>query len=268
MTKSLVVCPSCEREVPQGKFCNICGSELPQVAPPDIPEDIDEVDVTDGIVSIDEIDLPELSSMPHFDVTIEDIPREAAVVLLARAELEVIDHELDRIISQTKATRQALTLQQANRDVLVARAEKLRVDFEEAKSRKQDLLAVKHNLRLEQILKDLDRQEARFEKLRAIEGSVDKDVYNEQRVEILHQIKTLRDALKSAIKEAKKWTKGINKTLKSLEKETSRVDARFKIGDISRDAYDIQRYTLQRSIKIVKGGQRRLDALLSLAEKK
>jgi hypothetical protein len=117
-------------------------------------------------------------------------------------------------------------------------------------------------------LKELDKQELRFEKLEAIEGSVDKDVYKEQRIEITQQIKTLRDALKDAIKESKKWTKGIKKTLKTLGKETSRVDAKFKIGDISRDAYDIQSYNLKRSIKIVEGVQRRLDALLSRAEKK
>jgi DnaJ-domain-containing protein 1 len=264
MTKSLVVCPSCEREVPEGKFCNICGAELPEMAPPEVPDEVSQDEVT----SVEEYPVLESSSMPHFDMTIEDVPHEAAVILLARAELEVIDQELDRIINQTKATRQALTLQQADRDVLVERAEKLRVDFDEAKSRKQELLAVKHNLRLEHILKELDKQELRFEKLEAIEGSVDKDVYKEQRIEITQQIKTLRDALKDAIKESKKWTKGIKKTLKTLGKETSRVDAKFKIGDISRDAYDIQSYNLKRSIKIVEGVQRRLDALLSRAEKK
>ncbi|MGQ4911442.1 MAG: hypothetical protein ACP6KW_04670 [Candidatus Thorarchaeota archaeon] len=265
MTKSLVVCPSCGREVPEGVYCNICGSELTAVSPPEPP-----LESTGEMTPIreEEEDLLESTSLPHFGVTIEGVPSDAAAVLLSRAELEVIDSELDRIIRQTKATRQALTLQQADRKVLMERAERLRQEFEETKSRKGELLELKQTLRLEQILQELNRQEKRLEKLQAIEGSVDKEVFNEQRVEILQQIKALRDALKSARKDAKKWTKGLEKTLKSLNKEVSRVDARFKIGDIQRREYDSRMYELRRNILIVEGSRKRLDTLLIEAKNK
>ena len=107
-----------------------------------------------------------------------------------------------------------------------------------------------------------------MEKLEAISGTVDKDVYKEQRVEILHSIKELRMNLKQSIKTAKKWVKGIKKTLKKLDKDVSRVEAKFKIGDISRDTYDSSISRLKRGIRIVEGGQERLVSLLRIAEKR
>ena len=97
---------------------------------------------------------------------------------------------------------------------------------------------------------------------------MDKEVYREQRVEILQTIKDLRSNLKETIKTGKKWSKGINKTLKILDKEMSRLDAKFKIGDISRPKYEISKIKLERGIKVVTGGQKRLDELLKLAGKR
>ena len=57
-------------------------------------------------------------------------------------------------------------------------------------------------------------------------------------------------------------------TLKKLDKDVSRVEAKFKIGDISRDNYDSSISRLRRSIRIVEGGQERLKSLLRIAEKR
>jgi type I site-specific restriction endonuclease len=206
--------------------------------------------------------------LPHFDISIEDMEPEASVVLLSRSELDVVDMELDSIIERTKATRQALQLQQADKQVLTSRAEELRLEFEKTKSRRRELAAVSAPLVLEQLLAALDRDENRLEKLEAISNTVDKGVYKEQRDEILHSIKELRESLKTAIKTTKKWLKGIKKTLKNLDKEVSRIEAKFKIGDISRDSYDSNKAQLERSIRIVEGGQERLISLLRIAEKR
>ncbi|MFW9810543.1 MAG: hypothetical protein ACFFE6_14285, partial [Candidatus Thorarchaeota archaeon] len=207
-------------------------------------------------------------SYPHFDVTISDMEYEAAIVLLARAELEVVDLELDILIDKTKATRQALQLKQANKSVLTIRAEELRSEFEKTKNRRRELKMVKEKLVLEQLLEALDIHEGRLSKLEDISGTVDKDVYNEQRSEIIDTLKELRKNLKNAIKTAKKWINGINKTLKRLEKEISRVNAKFRIGDVSRDTYEITKYRFERNIRIVEGGKERLTTLVRLAEKR
>lgn len=266
MSEPHVTCPFCGMEVPEGSFCKICGKPLDTEVPlnsPEVEPQFEEDMEPYGPP-------PELEKMvlPHFDVTIEDMEHEAVVVLLSRSELEVVDLELDTIIERTKATRQALQLQQADKQILTVRAEELRDEFEKTKSRRRELTAVSAPLVLEKLLDALDKDEERLAKLEAISGTVDKDVYKEQRVEILNSIKELRGNLKQAIKTAKQWVKGIKKTLKKLDKEISRVEAKFKIGDISRDSYDSSIARLKRSIRIVEGGQKRLISLLRIAEKR
>lgn len=260
MPELLVTCLSCGLEVPEGKYCKICGEPLPESEIENtIEQDLNLSEV---------IQETELVSLPHFDVTIENMHSEAAAVLLAHAELVVIDKELNRIIEKTKATRQALQLKQADKTVITVRAETLRAEFEEMKTRRRELISVKNKLVLEQILENLDKHEGRLAKLEEIAGTVDKEVYGEQRVEILQTIKDLRSNLKEAIKTGKKWAKGIKKTLKIFDKEMSRINAKFKIGDISRSKYETSKAKLEREIKIITGGQKRLDELLELAGKR
>jgi hypothetical protein len=266
MPEPLVQCPSCGLQVPEGKFCKLCGeplilSEIEPVQELDLGEDQD-------LNFSEEIQEMEPATLPHFEVTIEGMSYEAGAILLAHSELIVIDDELDKIIEKIKATRQALQLQQADKSVLTARAETLRSEFEKTKSRRRELISVKEKLVLEQILEALDKHENRLTKLEEISGTVDKEVYKEQRIEILETIKELRDNLKNAIKTGKKWARGIDKTLKMLDKEMSRLDARFKIGDVSRPKYEASKNKFERTIKIVTGSKRRLDELLKLAGKK
>ncbi|MFW9817947.1 MAG: hypothetical protein ACFFEW_18725, partial [Candidatus Thorarchaeota archaeon] len=258
-----VTCPFCNMEVPDGRFCKLCGKPLhPGDTPSPEPSDVEEPEMP-----IDLEPTPK-TSYPHFDVTIADMEYEAAIVLLARAELEVVDLELDILIDKTKATRQALQLQQADKSVLTTRAEELRSEFEKTKTRRRELKAVGTPFVLEQLIEALDTHESRLSKLDSISGTVDKDVYNEQRTEIVATLKELRKNLKNAIKAAKKWDGGIKKTLKDLEKEISRVNAKFKIGDISRDTYESSKYRLERNIRILKGGRAKLEALIRQAEKR
>lgn len=261
MSRNLVLCPNCGQEVPERKYCNICGSELPTKAPPDPPTETLRVD--DGLEESDESTGFE---MPPFDVIVEDMPAKAAAILLSRVELEVINGELERVINHTKATRQALRLKQADREVLTKRAEELKEEFERLRERKQSLTKVRAVLQLESLLNDFDHQEKRLVKLKEIEGSVDKDVFREQRAEIIEKMESLKYGLKRAVNDAKKWRKGITKTERKLEKELSRLDAKHKIGDISRHTYDSSTYRTRRSMRLLKGGANRLDNLLERAK--
>ncbi len=265
MSEPIVTCPFCNLEVPDGRYCKFCGKPFhsDDSTQSETPDYIDDEELTP-------LDVEPVTkvSYPHFDVTISDMEYEAAIELLAKAELEVVDLELDILIDKTKATRQALQLQQADKTVLTARAEELRAEFEKTKNRRRELKAFENPLTLEQLLEALDTHEGRLSKLESISGTVDKDVYNEQRTEIIGTLKELRGNLKNAIKTAKKWVNGIKKTLKRLEKEISRVNAKFRIGDISRDTYESSKYRLERNIRIVDGGKARLIALLRLAEKR
>ncbi|NHI89457.1 MAG: hypothetical protein EAX87_08040 [Candidatus Thorarchaeota archaeon] len=266
MSDPLITCPSCGSEVPEGRFCKICGKPLTAEVPPD-SSDI-ESRPEEAPTPTAPVQEPEPVALPHFDITIEDMEQQAAIVLLSRSELKVVDLELDSIIDRTKATRQALQLQQADKQVLTMRAEELRKEFEKTKNRRRELAAVSSSLVLEKILEALDNDEARLAKLEEISGTLDKGVYKEQRAEILHSIKESRNNLKTAIKNAKTWLKGIKKTLKRLDKEVSRIEARFKIGDIPRNSYDSSKTRLERNIRIVEGGREQLISLLRIAEKR
>lgn len=266
MPELLVTCPSCGLEVPEGKYCKLCGELLPQSEIETAKEN--EIELEQDLDYSAETQEDQPTSLPHFEVTIENMHYDAAAILLAHAELIVINAELDRMIEKIKATRQALQLQQADKAVLTVRAEALRTEFERMKTRRRELVSVKNKLVLEQVLEALDKHEERLTKLEEIEGTVDKEVYKEQRVDILQTIKDLRSNLKEAIKTGKKWSKGIKKTLKILDKEMSRLDAKFKIGDISRPKYETSKIKLERGIMVVTGGQKRLDELLKLAGKR
>jgi len=266
MPEPLVECPSCGLEVPEGKFCKLCGEPLTLSEIEPIQEhDVEEEQEQNFSEEIQEIE-PE--SLPHFEIAIEGMSYEAGAILLAQSELVVIDEELDKIIEKIKATRQALQLQQADKAVLTARTETLRSEFEKTKARRRELTSVKGKLVLEQLLEALDKHEDRLTKLEEISGTVDKDVYKEQRIEILETLKELRSNLKNAIKTGKKWEKGLSKTLKILDKEMSRLDAKFKIGDVSRPKYETSKGKIERAIMVVTGGQKRLGELLKLAGKK
>ncbi|MFW9957690.1 MAG: hypothetical protein ACFFCT_06440 [Candidatus Odinarchaeota archaeon] len=270
MPKPLIECPFCDREVPDGKYCNLCGEELHPGDSRNVPnsEDLPTNHTTEVVEGPKEDTSSESISPPHFDMVIQDMPFDAAVVLLSSAELVVLDDELDRIIEQTKATRQALQLRQADKAILTARTEVLREEFERAKQRKRELTSVKEKLALESILEALDKHEARLSKLEGIAGTLEKDVYEEQRIEILQTIKELRTSLKDAIKIGQKWSKGIKNTLKALRKDMNRLDAKFKIGDISREKYESSKTRMERGIRIIEGGQERLDELLEQTKKR
>jgi len=267
MPEPLIECPSCGQEVPEGRFCKLCGGLLPTVdnANPPLEIEVQTEDLSDSNMTIEE---DVTSSLPHFEIVIDDMDYESSVILLSRAELEVIDDELDRIVEKTRATRQALQLQQADKAVLTLRAETLRAEFERLKQRKGELIAVKQKLILQTILEGLNKHEERLTKLKAIEGALDKDVYNEQHEEIVRIIKELRSNLKDSIKLGKKWMKGIKKTIKALQKEISRLDAKYKIGDLSRSSYEDSTSKIERAMLILEGGQKRLDELLTIAMKR
>lgn len=267
MPEPLIKCPSCGHEVPEGKFCRLCGEPIPLI---EIKKSIEESTSSNDEISTDKEENLDVTkpSLPHFEITIDDIDYESSAILLSKAELEVIDDELDRIIGQTKATRQALQLQQADRDVLIVRAESLRNEFESFKQRKRELTTITQKLVLEQILDAIDKHDERLSKLDEVSGTLDKEVYIEQREEILGILRELKSNLKNIVKTSKKWSKGIKKTLKTLDKEMSRLDAKFKIGDISRSKYEESRKKLERAIRVIEGGQRNLDELLDIAMKR
>jgi len=270
MSRALVVCPSCGAEVAHARFCTSCGKPLSGVSRldgstvsslPTTPTDL----LPSVLTAASNADK---QPIPDFGVTVEDMDQRALSVLMAKAELEVIDRDLDELIRQIQATRQALSLKNADRVVLTARAETLRAVLDRTKSRRAELMSIKGPLTIETVLSELASEESKLSKLEQLEGSVDAQVYDEQYEDLIASIKKLKKELKGAVKEACEWLKGMSKKTKELRREASRLDARHKIGDISTKVFEESRSKVDRSIEVLEGGQRALETILTMAERK
>ncbi|UCH04852.1 MAG: hypothetical protein JSW05_01460 [Candidatus Thorarchaeota archaeon] len=263
MSEALVTCPSCGMEVPEGSFCKSCGKPL-------IVTDEDILDSKDLGAPADLG--PPMEDGPieavQFGMTVEGMDQREFVTLMARAELEVIRKELDSLVEQIQATRQALKLRHADKAILTSRAEDLRNTFDKTKRRREELSDFRGDLRLERAVKTLDELEEKHFKLEEMEGTLDKSVYKEQKKKIADAIKSLRKSFKSSIKDAENWLKSMNKTSRTLQRDGSRLEAQHRIGDVSAGKYETARAGVERSLKILEIGRSILDEVLVDAKKR
>ncbi len=259
MPKRLVVCPACGLDVPPGEFCKFCGEILPSGTEIHHSGKLDDVEDTSS-------DIAFTDSLPEFNFNIQGVEKKTLAILLAHAELGVINRELDRLIQQTRATRQALSLEHADRAVLTARAEKLRKSLEMMKDRRRVLLEVKGMVPLERTTQDLKRFEGKLVKLDEIVDSLDSVVYEEQRRELVEEVKQLKTRLKSQLNESKGWVKEMESRSKDIQRDMSRLDAKFKIGDISDTEYTSAKYKLERTISIIDGALVGLEEIIEAAK--
>ena len=275
MSKSLIVCGNCGLEVPQGNFCKICGEPLqedteqvPSVIDPNesISEQIRNDSIIDGVTETTSEPEPEI--LPDFGFQIDGMDKKSFSILFSKAELTVVDVELDDLIEKIKSTRQALNLDHADLDLLTERAERLRSAFESTKSRRNELTNVSGKLPIVMNLNELELFETKLSRLEDAKDSLDSLVYDEQRDQILRAIKRLRQGLKIAIKKSKDWMKGMAKKTKDLNREGSRYDAKFKIGDISEKKYEEAMRKIKRQIRIIEIGRKSLDEEIRIADKK
>lgn len=257
MEDKTIICTSCGSDVPEGKFCKDCGSEM-----------LPSVEI--GIGSIHEPIETTVDSqderLPNFDFSVEDMDFFSQAILFSRAELELLSKELDELIDRIRATRQALQLKQADTGILAERAETLKFQLGSAKKRRTELSRVKKRLKIEEIYETLLEFKSKREKLIELKGTIDSKVFNEQRSAIEENIDRIQRDLKAEIKISKNWHKSISKLIKELSREIDRLEARLKIGDISRSEYETRHRALKRSLNILHGGERILSEILVLVE--
>lgn len=271
MSDDLVVCPSCELAVPDGRFCKFCGKPLHEGIP-DSNQD-DSADSSKSIVNdlfADEDDDDEVSSSvsyPDFHFRIDGMDPESMAILFSEVELVTLDKNLDILIHEISATRQALDLEHADKELLAARAQSLRTAFDTTKTRRTELRETQGILPLRRALTSLEKQVAKYEKLKEVKKKIDESIYEEEKTKILLRIKSFRKDLKSSLKISRQWLKGMKSESKRLRREKSRLEAKLKIGDISQTAYDIKMKETVRSLEIIEGGRETLEKVVRLAEK-
>jgi chromosome segregation ATPase len=204
----------------------------------------------------------------QFGMTVEGMDQREFVILMSRSELEVIRKELDALVDQIQATRQALKLKHADKAILTARAEDLRAAFHKTKKRREELSDFRGDLHLERAVKTLDELKEKRSKLEEMKGTLDKSVYKEQKKKIADAIKNVEKGFKSSIKDAENWLKSMSKTSRTLQQDGSRLEARHRIGDVSPRQYETERAGVERSLKTLEIARSILDEVLVDAKKK
>ncbi len=266
---NLVDCPHCSAKVPSGRFCSECGKPLNK-AVDDEPEAVLEAHRAELDKIYEEIEEPHISehlSYPEFQFSIDGMDSQTMAIIFARAEMKVLDEELDRIIAEISSTRHALDLEHADKDLLISRARDLRHELDEAKSRRAKLRSVEGEIPLKNTLSQLMIQTAKLEKLKSAEKTLDPVVFQEEKKRLQMKIKYLQKDLVSALKTSKQWLKSMDNEIKRLRREISRLDAKLKIGDVSQTAYDSMNRELSKAISIIEGGKRSLEETITLAKK-
>jgi DNA repair exonuclease SbcCD ATPase subunit len=246
MSDEYIECPSCKVIVPIGRFCKSCGEGL-IVSPPVSPlKETSVPETTEPIIPEEEVP----TNLPDFGMTVPGMDNLAFARVMSRAELSVIQKELDLLIKQIQATRQALQLQHADKTLLTARAEQLRTTFDKTKSRRAELSSGTGKLAVEKVYASFKEHEEKLAKLEAAEDSLDSAIYKEQRERLITTLKTLKKELKNSIKTAEKWHKNMKKARRNIEKDSSRLDAQHKIGDISTMAREMLDEIIEKAKKM------------------
>lgn len=272
VTDESVVCPHCGLDAPAGRFCKFCGKPL---------TDDEEVVSSDAAVSDDaaraELDAiynddeqahaPARTSYPQFPFSIHGMDDQNMAILFSKSELRVLDKELDRLIAEISSTRQALDLQNADKEMLMVRAQNLRKVLSETKARREKLRSVEGELLITRVLSQLTEQTTKLEKLKKAEKSLDEVVFDEEKKKLEFRVKTLEKDLKDVIKTSKRWIKDMDTEIKRLDRELNRLDAKLKIGDVSQSAYDAKKRDLLKSTEIIERGKDSLEETIKLAEK-
>jgi hypothetical protein len=249
--------------VPIGRFCKSCGESL-IIAPPAAPP-IEAKSAESSEPIIPEEEVP--ANLPDFGLTVPGMDRLAFVRVMSRAELSLIQEELDLLIKKIQATRQALQLQHADKALLIARAEQLRISFDKTKSRREDLARGTGMLPLEKVHESFIEHEEKLVKLDAAEDSLDSGIYKEQREKLISTLKALKKELKNSIKMTEKWHKNMKKARRSLEKDSSRLDAKHKMGDMSASTYDDAKARIEKSLMVLDVAREMLDEIIENAKK-
>ena len=263
MANEHIVCPTCGMNVPDGRFCKFCGKPLhPEIDPNDEPKEHDTS--LELEISLEKPMHPEAT--PKFEFSVEGMSLRDQSLLLSKVELAVLAKELDTLIEQIRATRHALHLEHADKAKIALRAESLRKVLEKTKARRKELLAVTDRLDFEDLLLALEEKLSKLAMLEDLSGSIEQDVYDEKHDELQASIKSMKSQLKQHTKLAKDWIKAMEKKIKSLQKDLSRLTAQYKIGDISTSKFDKTKTSITRSITILDGGCRILQNLISQSE--
>jgi hypothetical protein len=120
---------------------------------------------------------------------------------------------------------------------------------------------------LEKVHTSFKEHEEKLAKLDAAEDSLDSAIYKEQREKLIATLKALKKELKNSIKVAEKWHRSMKKARRTIEKDSSRLDAKYKMGDMSASTYDEAKARIERSLMVLDVAREMLGEIIENAKK-
>ncbi|MFO7835641.1 MAG: hypothetical protein R6V83_03225 [Candidatus Thorarchaeota archaeon] len=186
--------------------------------------------------------------------------------LLSRAERIVLNRELDRLTEEIVATRQALQLENADKQFLADRAKELGDRLKHIKNRQRELEHTTGEILLEKMIKSTKRMHNNRPKLPGVFSSL-KDSSplktngfgkmdpSELDVELAKETDCMKGCIESLKDAAQK-----------LAKQEVQLRAKYDIGDISRSRFLTAHSEIRRNLAILKISEEILDQLACQAE--
>ena len=94
MSDEYIECPSCNSVVPLGRFCKSCGESLIVAPPAAPPKEATSSEPSEPLISEEEVP----PNLPDFGISVPGMDKLAFSRVMSRAELSVIQKDLDLLI--------------------------------------------------------------------------------------------------------------------------------------------------------------------------
>jgi hypothetical protein len=195
-----------------------------------------------------------------------DLNEKSRKALISRAEQIVLDRELDRLTEEIMATRQALKLENVDKQFLANRAKSLGDRLQHIKNKRRELETSPKRLPLENLIDFFNRPTSipsNFPGLSSSKGDESSytrdETFSRDRSEVRKQLNREMELVRESIRHLKH-------TIRELEEKETELLARYEIDDISRSRFTTVRNEIKKDLEILDVSQEILERLLREAE--
>jgi len=186
-----------------------------------------------------------------YEDVLSNLNEKSRKALISRAEQIVLDRELDRLTEEIMATRQALKLENADKQFLYNRAGCLATRLESIKNKRKSLGDFGNKLRIERLVGATEKLSHRRLKIPAEPGedrnSTPLNIHDLSKMDG----SDLKQYLEQEIEALERCIGSIDNAIRELRNKETELRARYDINSLSRSRYVAQRDDIRRETEIL-----------------
>lgn len=194
------------------------------------------------------------------------LDEESQKALFSKAERVVLSHELDKLTEEIVATRQALQLENADKQFLAGRAKELSDRLKSIKKRRRELENSTYELRLEKLIEIASKPNHARPKMPGISSSGEYEQSQDHDDFTTMGSSQFREVLDTEIEKVKASIDALENTAQQFMDQESELRAQYDISDISRSQFLAQHSDIRKRIDILHTGREILERKLKQAE--